>query len=199
MKAQTQSRLILLCLFKSLITSISDRRGELTYPSGTTMEMVMAQRSRTTHKENRTPWQDVTSTWDTLTHSQFSGGDRRRTAACVGPPSPCSGSWRWWQKDKPESWCPDTGTPIWCCRSWKERISVSALPRDTDIRRGYVPTWTHLDTNPIMKAMLRVWAWKAERIWPCANRFNVFTRRDTYKEDQQYDIPWKLPPVWMKL
>lgn len=49
------------------------------------MEMVMAQRSRTTHKENRTPWQDVTSTWDTLTHSQFSGGDQETDCHLRGP------------------------------------------------------------------------------------------------------------------
>lgn len=40
------------------------RRRGLTYPNGTTMERVMAQRSMTMHMENRTPWQDVTSICD---------------------------------------------------------------------------------------------------------------------------------------
>lgn len=37
------------------------------------------------------------------------------------PVSPGSGSWRWWQKDTPELWFPDTGPLIWCCRSWRRR------------------------------------------------------------------------------
>lgn len=43
------------------LRSTSSIGGELTYPKGTAIEMVMAQSSITIHKENSTPWQDVTS------------------------------------------------------------------------------------------------------------------------------------------
>lgn len=52
---------LFVCLDTDQIIS-EEERGR-TYPKGTTMEMVMAQSSMTIHKENSTPWQDVTSTY----------------------------------------------------------------------------------------------------------------------------------------
>lgn len=200
MNAQTQTRLILLGLFKSLIMSISDRRGELTYPSGTTMEMVMAQRSRTMHKENRTPWQDVTSTWDTLTHSQFLW---KRTRD--GPPPAWSRPHLGLEAEDGDrkthqSRDAQTQNDRFGVVKAERRGSLSVLRSGTLIYAGVtslsVPTSTRIPSWRPCSGSERK---KAERIWPCASLFNVFTRRDTYKEDQQNDIPWKLPPVWMKL
>lgn len=157
MNAQTQIRVILLWLFKSLITSISDRRGELTYPNGTTMEKVMAQRSRTMHKENRTPWQDVTSIWDTLTHSQLCGGTRDGLPPARSRPHLAleaeDGDRKTHQSRDPQAKKHRFGVV-----KAERRGSLLALHSGKLICGwGYVTIWTYLDTNPIIKAMLRVW------------------------------------------
>lgn len=153
MNAQTQTRLILLGSFKSLIMAISDRRGELTYPNGTTMEMVTVQRSRTMHKENRTPWQDVTSTWDTLTHSfihTLLGRD------------PCSRPHLALEAEDGDRKTHQGRDP----QTQKHRFGVVKAERRGSLLvlhsgtlthgRGDVTLRTYLDTNPIMKAMLSV-------------------------------------------
>lgn len=65
----------------------------------------------------------------------------------------------------------------------------------------YVTIRTYLDTNPIMKAMLRVWTDSKNECDPDGSLswFNLHMKEvGTYKENQQNDIPWKLPPVWVK-
>lgn len=161
--------------------------------------MVMAQRSRTMHRENRTPWQDVTSTWDTWTHSQFCGGTRGELAPAWPRPHLAleaeDGDRKTHQSRDPQAQKHRFGVV-----EAERRGSLLALLSGTPIfGRGYVTVWPYLDTNPIMKAMLRVWTREAERIWAAASLFTLLSRRDTYKEDQQDNIPWKLPPVWMKL
>lgn len=120
------------------------------------MEMVMAQRSRTMHKENRTPWQDVTSTWDTLRHSQFCGGTRDGLPPAWSRPHLALEAEDGDRKTH-QSRDPQTQKHRFGVVKAERRGSLLVLHSGTLIYgRGYVTIWTYLDTNPIMKAMLRV-------------------------------------------
>lgn len=85
--------------------------------------------------------------------------------------SPCSGSWRWWQRDTPELWCPGTATRTWCCKSCrrsKTHIFYKVILSLLFGKKNQCLKHIHLDTNPIMKEMLKVCEGKRKEShhWP---------------------------------
>lgn len=159
----------------------TDGGGRLTYPKGTTMEMVMAQRSMTIHRENRTPWQDVTSIcnrekqkgwwiyvfWtkpvcclkDSRSSSshlalEAEDGDRKTHQSCD---SQTQNHWFGVVKAGGRE-----GSHIHCSgNAWMSWDQCVGHPRN---QHACITICAYLDTNPIMKAMLKVWGEKYRNI-----------------------------------